>query len=137
MARAWIILLASAVCEAVWATALGESDGLRQPAPSVVFAVGLLLSMLGLGRAMKRIPIGTAYAVWVGVGAALTVTWSIATGAEAFAPGKVVFIAGIVVAVIGLKLVPATPTTAARVSQASEERGTEDESGGDRHHERG
>ena len=70
MARAWIILLASAVCEAVWATALGESDGLRQPAPSVVFAVGLLLSMLGLGRAMKRIPIGTAYAVWVGVGAA-------------------------------------------------------------------
>ncbi|RAZ31558.1 multidrug efflux SMR transporter [Microbacterium sp. SMR1] len=137
MTRAWTILLASAVCEAVWATALGESDGLRHPVPSVVFAIGLLLSMLGLGRAMKHIPIGTAYAVWVGVGAALTVTWSIATGAEAFAPGKVVFIAGIVVAVIGLKLVPATSRTAARGSQPSEERGTEDESGGDRHDERG
>ncbi|MFS0712553.1 multidrug efflux SMR transporter [Microbacterium sp. 2P01SA-2] len=134
MRRAWVILLASAVCEAVWATALGRSDGFREPVASVVFAGGLILSMIGLGRAMRRIPIGTAYAVWVGVGAALTVTWSIATGAEAFSAGKVVFIAGIVVAVIGLKLVPASAPIGG--SQAGEERRPEDEGGRDRHDER-
>lgn len=133
---AWVILLASAVCEAVWATALGNSNGFTEPVATVVFAVGLLLSMAGLGRAMRDIPIGTAYAVWVGAGAALTVTWAIATGAEAFSIGKVVFIAGIVAAVVGLKLVPAGRPSA----QAGEERGTEgdgcrerDDEGGQRH----
>lgn len=110
---AWVVLLLSAVCEAVWATALGQSAGLTAPVPTAVFAVGLTLSMFGLGWAVKQIPIGTAYAVWVGVGAALTVTWAIVSGAEAFSIGKVAFIAGIVVAVVGLKLVPHTPTRAA------------------------
>lgn len=104
---AWFVLLLSAVCEAVWATALGLSQGFTEPAATVVFVIGLTLSMAGLGWAMKQIPIGTAYAVWVGVGAALTVTWSIVSGAEPFSIGTVVFIAGIVVAVVGLKLVPA------------------------------
>lgn len=103
---AWLILLGSAVFEAVWATALGASQGLTRPLATAVFAVGLLFSMAGLGRAMKEIPIGTAYAVWVGVGAALTVTWAMATGTESFSAGKAVFIAGIIVSVIGLKLVP-------------------------------
>ena len=103
---AWIILLVSAVFEAVWATALGLSEGLSQPAPTVVFFVGLTASMLGLAWAMKQIPIGTAYAVWVGVGAALTVAFATLTGAEPFSPWMLVFIGGIVAAVVGLKLVP-------------------------------
>ena len=86
----WIILLVSAVFEAVWATALGTSDGLSVLGPSVVFFVALALSMLGLGWATKHIPIGTAYAVWVGVGAALTVTYAILTGDESVSVGKVV-----------------------------------------------
>lgn len=110
---AWIVLLLSAVCEAVWATALGYSDGFTVLVPSVVFFVALAASMAGLGRAMKSIPIGTAYAVWVGVGAALTVTWAIAVGDEPFSIGKVVFIGGIIAAVIGLKLVPAKRPDAA------------------------
>lgn len=110
---AWIVLLLGAVCEAIWATALGQSAGLTVPVPTAVFAVGLTLSMLGLGWAVKQIPIGTAYAVWVGVGAALTVTWAIVSGAEVFSVGKVVFIAGIVVAVTGLKLVPHPPADVA------------------------
>ena len=96
---AWIILLVSAVFEAVWATALGLSDGLSKPAPTVVFFVGLTASMLGLAWAMKQIPIGTAYAVWVGVGAALTVAYATLTGAEPFSPWKLIFIGGIVAAV--------------------------------------
>ena len=103
----WLVLLASAVLEAVWATALGLSNGFSEPLPTLVFAVTATLSMLGLGWAIRRIPLGTAYAVWVGVGAALTVGWAMATGVEDFSVLKVVFIAGIVGCVAGLKALPA------------------------------
>ncbi|TPW77389.1 DMT family transporter [Schumannella soli] len=109
-ASAWIALLASGVLEAVWATALGRSHGFTEPLPSLVFLVSLALSMAGLGWAAKRIPIGTAYAVWVGIGAALTVGFALATGAEAFSPLKALFLAGIVLAVVGLKLLPSPPS---------------------------
>lgn len=103
---AWMVLLASGVFEAVWATALGRSHGLSEVGPTIVFLVALAISMAGLGWAAKRIPIGTAYAVWVGIGATLTVVYSMATGAEEFAWIKALFIAGIILAVIGLGLVP-------------------------------
>jgi quaternary ammonium compound-resistance protein SugE len=102
----WLVLLASAVLEAVWATALGLSDGFSRPAPTVVFAVTATLSMLGLGMAIRSIPLGTAYAVWVGIGAALTVGWAMATGVEPFSVLKVLFIAGIVGCAAGLKALP-------------------------------
>lgn len=102
----WVILLVSAVFEAVWATALGHSDGLSRLVPSVVFLITLAISMAGLGRAVRDIPIGTAYAVWTGVGAALTVLWAVATGEESASVTKLVFIGGIIAAVVGLKLVP-------------------------------
>ncbi|WP_203567533.1 DMT family transporter [Aestuariimicrobium ganziense] len=102
---AWVLLLVSAVFEAVWATALGQSEGLSRPAPTAVFVVFGVLSMLGLGRATKQIPIGTGYAVWTGVGAALTVVYALVTGDEPFSVLKVVFLTGIIVAVVGLKLV--------------------------------
>ena len=103
---AWLVLVLSAFFEAIWATALGMSDGLSRPLPTLVFLAATTLSMLGLGWAAKFIPIGTAYAVWVGIGAALTVIYAMATGDEAFSAWKAVFIAGIILAVIGLKLVP-------------------------------
>ncbi|MFC7847438.1 DMT family transporter [Arthrobacter sp. NPDC057388] len=106
-ATSWIILLASAVLEAVWATALGLSDGLTRPLPTVIFVVTAALSMQGLGMAVKHIPLGTAYAVWVGIGAALTVGWAMATGVEPFNILKVLFIAGIVGCAAGLKMLPA------------------------------
>jgi len=103
----WAILLASALLEAVWATALGPSDGSTQLMPTLVFAVTAVLSMLGLGIAVKRIPLGTAYAVWVGIGAALTVGWAMITGVESASPLKLLFIAGIVGCAAGLKALPA------------------------------
>lgn len=107
---AWVVLLASAVFEAVWATSLGMSDGLTNPAPTVVFFIALTISMAGLGIAVKEIPIGTAYAVWVGVGAALTVIYAVATGAETASLPRIICIVGIVAAVVGLKLVPSRRT---------------------------
>ena len=103
----WLILLVSAVLEAVWATALGLSDGFTRPLPTLVFALTASLSMVGLGLAVKSIPLGTAYAVWVGIGAALTVGWAMATGVEPASPLKLLFIAGIVGCAAGLKLLPA------------------------------
>lgn len=110
------MLLASAILEAVWATALGQSDGFTRPLPTTVFAVTATLSMLGLGIAVKSIPLGTAYAVWVGIGAGLTVAWAMATGAEPFSFVKVLFIGGIVVCAAGLKSLggkPAKPANSA------------------------
>jgi len=104
---AWLLLLGSAVLEAVWATALGLSDGFTQPLPTLVFAVTATLSMIGLGLAIRSIPLGTAYAVWVGIGAALTVGWAMATGVEPFSVLKVLFIGGIVACAAGLKSLPA------------------------------
>lgn len=108
----WAALLISAALEAVWATALGQSQGFTVPLATVVFALALLLSMLGLGYAARRIPMSTAYAVWTGIGAALTVTWAIAVGDEPPTVLRVLFLAGIVACVIGLKLVPATSNEA-------------------------
>ena len=101
----WIVLLISAVLEAVWATALGASDGLSRPGPSLIFIIGLAASMLGLGHAARHIPIATAYAVWTGVGAALTVSWSMLVGTEDITALRVVFLVGIVGCVVGLKIV--------------------------------
>lgn len=103
---AWPVLLTSAVLEAVWATALGLSNGFTEPLPTQVFAVAAAVSLWGLGYATRHIPLGTAYAVWVGIGAALTVAWAMATGAEAFSVLKIVFIAGIVGCAAGLKALP-------------------------------
>lgn len=118
---AWLVLILSAVAEAVWATALGDSDGFSRPAPTVVFAVFVTLSMIGLAWAMRRIPLGTAYAVWVGLGAALTVSWAAFTGNETLSPWKVVFLVGILGAVIGLKFVGHDGEPAAAASEPSPE----------------
>ncbi|WP_084106059.1 multidrug efflux SMR transporter [Demequina sp. NBRC 110056] len=101
---AWVILIISGVLEAVWATALGKTEGFSRLWPSVVFFVALAASMGGLAYALKTLPVGTAYAIWVGIGAALTVIYAMATGAEAFSVAKVFLILGIVGCVVGLKL---------------------------------
>ena len=101
----WVILVVSGAMEAVWAQALDRSEGFTQLAPSIVFIVALAASMLGLSHAVRTIPLGTAYAVWVGIGAALTVAWGVISGAEAFSWPKALLIAGLVACVVGLKLV--------------------------------
>ena len=107
---AWVILFASAIFEAVWATAMGASEGFSRPGPTIVFVVALVISMAGLGWAARTLPIGTAYATWVGTGAALTVIYAMATGTETVSTGKIIFLIGIIGCIVGLKLLPA-PTS--------------------------
>ena len=101
---AWVILVISGAMEAVWATALGKSEGFSKLGPSVVFVIGCALSMFGLAVAMKSLPVGTAYAVWVGIGAVLTVAYAMATGDEPLSIAKIVLLLGIIGCVIGLKV---------------------------------
>jgi quaternary ammonium compound-resistance protein SugE len=100
----WFVLVLSGVLEAVWATALGRSEGFSRLWPTVVFGAALVLSMAGLALAMRTLPVGTSYAVWVGIGATLTVAWAMATGEEAFSVAKVLLLTGIVGCVVGLKV---------------------------------
>ncbi len=100
---AWVVLVVSGVLEAVWATALGKSEGLSRLGPSIVFVVGLVLSMTGLAFAMRELPTGTSYAVWVGIGAVLTVTYAMVFDGEAASPLKILLLLGIVGCVVGLK----------------------------------
>lgn len=102
----WLVLIVSGVFEAIWATALGRSNGFTEPVPTVVFAAAMVISMLGLGHATKHIPIGTGYAVWVGIGASLAVIYAMATGDETVTAWKVVFLGGIIGAIVGLKALP-------------------------------
>jgi quaternary ammonium compound-resistance protein SugE len=101
----WVVLIVSGILEAVWATALGRSEGLSKIGPVIVFAVGLLLSMAGLAVAMREIPTGTAYAVWVGIGASLTVLYAMLFGGEPASIIKILLLLGLVGCIIGLKLV--------------------------------
>ena len=100
----WLVLILSGVLEAIWATALGRSEGFTRLGPTAVFAVALAASMAGLAYAMRGLPIGTAYAVWVGIGAALTAGWAMWSGQEATSVVRVLLLLGIVGCVIGLKL---------------------------------
>ena len=101
---AWIVLVLSGVLEAAWAAALDQSEGFSRLGPSAVFVDALILSMAGLAYAMRSIPLGTAYVVWVGIGAVLTVGYAMATGAEPVTLTRVALLAGVVGCVIGLKL---------------------------------
>lgn len=101
----WVILILSGILEAVWATALGKSEGFTKLVPTIVFGVALVASMGGLAWAMRDISTGTAYAVWVGIGASLTVAYAMITGDEAFSIVKMLLILGLVGCVVGLKLV--------------------------------
>ena len=101
---AWIVLVFSGVLEAVWATALGRTEGFTRLTPTVVFLVAIVASMLGLAYAMRSLPVGTAYAVWVGIGAALTAGYAMWSGDEPVSAVRVFLLLGIIGCVIGLKL---------------------------------
>lgn len=101
----WFILLGSGVLEAVWASALAASDGLRRPRPTALFVVASVVSLAGLGLAMRTLPPGTSYAVWTAVGATGTVMYAIATGRESATTARVLLLVGLVACVVGLKVV--------------------------------
>ena len=101
----WVVLIASGVLESVWATALGASENFKRPKPTALFAVSLVLSMAGLAYAMTDISVGTAYAVWVGIGAVLTVIVAVVRKKEVLSLGRAALLVVLIGCVIGLKAV--------------------------------
>lgn len=100
----WIILLLAGMFEIAWAIGLKYTHGFTRVWPTVgtVAAMGVSLALLGI--AMKSLPVGTAYAVWVGVGAVGTAILGIVLLGEPANPGRLVSLGLIVLGIIGLKL---------------------------------
>ncbi|TQS41339.1 quaternary ammonium compound efflux SMR transporter SugE [Cryptosporangium phraense] len=101
---AWVVLVISGLLETVWAIALERSHGFSRLVPSATFVVALVLSMGGLGYALRSIPIGTGYAVWVGIGAVGTALVGMAALGESASVARVGCLLLVVVGVVGLKV---------------------------------
>ncbi|MHA6628343.1 DMT family transporter [Pseudonocardia sichuanensis] len=100
---AWIVLVVSGVLETVWAAALSRSEGFSRLGPSLVFGVALVLSMAGLAYALREIPVGSGYAVWVGIGAVGTALYGMVALGEPATAMRLLCLVAIVGGVVGLK----------------------------------
>jgi quaternary ammonium compound-resistance protein SugE len=101
---AWIYLLIAGLLEVAWAIGLKYTDGLRRPAPTLFTAVALVASMWLLALAARELPIGTAYAVWVGIGATGAAVLGVVLLGEPLTAARAAFLALLVVSIVGLKL---------------------------------
>ena len=105
----WIILFFAGLFEVGWAVGLKYTEGFTRPIPTILTAISLVTSMGLLGLALKSLPLGTAYAVWTGVGAVGTAIVGILLFKEPAAAGRLVCLALIVSGILGLKLFTPTP----------------------------
>ncbi|MCG7286845.1 multidrug efflux SMR transporter [Cellulomonas sp. ACRRI] len=101
---AWAVLIVSGLLEAGWALSLKASDGFSRLWPSVSFGVLAILSFAGLSWALRSLPVGVAYGVWVGIGASATAILAIVLFGESVSVLKIVSLVLIVAGVVGLNL---------------------------------
>ena len=101
----WILLFIAGLLEIVWAIGLKYTEGFTRLWPTVGTVVAMILSVALLGLAMRTLPVGTAYAVWTGVGAVGTVLLGIVLMGEPATAGRLVSLGLIVAGIVGLKLV--------------------------------
>ena len=104
---AWFILVIAGLCEVGWAIGLKYTDGFTRLWPTLGTVTAMALSLWLLGVAMKSLPVGTAYSVWVGVGAVGTVILGIVLFGEPANPARLISVMLIIAGIVGLKL--ATP----------------------------
>lgn len=105
MALAWGVLVVSGCLETLWATALEASKNFHRLGPSLLFLAALACSMAGLSYAVAHIPLGTAYAVWVGIGAVGTAVYGMAVLGDPVTAARLLCLLLIVGGVVGLKLI--------------------------------
>jgi quaternary ammonium compound-resistance protein SugE len=101
----WTLLVVAGLFEIAWAIGLQYSDGLTKPVPTLGTAVALLVSMVLLAKAVQDLPIGTAYAVWTGIGAVGTATLGVVLFDEPVSFARIGFISLIVLGIVGLHAV--------------------------------
>ena len=100
----WIILFFAGLFEVGWAVGLKYTDGFTRPLPTVLTVAAMAISLGLLGLAMKELPLGTAYAIWTGVGAVGTVIAGIILFGESMALVRLVSVALIIAGLVGLKV---------------------------------
>jgi len=100
----WVYLTIAGLFEVVWAIGLKYSDGFSRPLPSLLTVVAMVISLWLLALAMKTIPVGTAYAVWTGIGAVGTVLIGIAAFGESASFARLACVGLIFAGIVGLKL---------------------------------
>ncbi|MBN8868027.1 MAG: hypothetical protein J0H98_10780 [Solirubrobacterales bacterium] len=100
----WIILIVAGLLEVVWALALKDSEGFSRAVPTAIFVPTYLASAILLGMALKQLPVGTGYAVWVGIGAVGTALLGMALLGDPVQPGRIAAIGLIAAGVIWLAL---------------------------------
>lgn len=100
----WILLVIAGLLEVAWASLLPATEGLRRPLPTAGFLVLLTASMLMLAKAAQTIPLGTAYGVWVGIGAVGAALVGIAVHGDPATPARIGFLVLLVAALVGLKV---------------------------------
>lgn len=101
---AWLALVCAGLLEIVWATALKQSDGFSRLWPSVVGVGGALASFVLLAVALRQLPAGTGYAVWVGIGAVGVAIAGMVAFGEAVSAARLLFLSLIVVGIVGLRI---------------------------------
>lgn len=101
---AWILLVLAGLLEVCWAVGLKYTDGFRKPIPSVLVILAIIASMGLLAHAARSLPIGTAYAVWVGIGALGAAILGVVLFHEPVTLGRVAFLLMLLVSIIGLKM---------------------------------
>lgn len=109
---AWLLLVLAGLLEAGWAIGLKATDGFTRLWPSIWTIFAIIASMYLLSVAAKTIPIGTAYSVWVGIGALGAVILGVALYDEPLPPARIVFVVLLLVSIVGLKLTAGDPTAA-------------------------
>jgi quaternary ammonium compound-resistance protein SugE len=104
----WLALVVAGLLEVAWALALPETKGFTRLLPSALFLALLSGSMLGLAYATRTLPIGTAYAVWVGIGAVGTVLGGIAVRGDHASGPQLVALGALVASIVAVKLTATT-----------------------------
>ncbi|QLH82087.1 DMT family transporter [Halosimplex pelagicum] len=101
----WLLLFVAGLFEIAWAIGLEYSDGLTEPIPTAGTVIALIISMVLLAKAVQNLPIGTAYAVWTGIGAVGTASLGIVLFDEPATSLRLLFISVIVFGIVGLHFV--------------------------------
>ena len=101
---AWVLLCVAGLLEVGWAIGLKLSEGFTRPLPSVLTVLGIIASMGLLSLAARSLPIGTAYAVWVGIGALGAAVLGIVLFQEPVTPPRLFFLALLLISLVGLRL---------------------------------
>jgi quaternary ammonium compound-resistance protein SugE len=104
MMKYWIYLAIASICETGWAIGMKYSDGLRKPLVTSVTIVLMLLSFYFLSYSVKKIPLGTAYGIWTGIGTAGTIILGMYLFKEPKSLIRVFFLFLLLISVVGLKL---------------------------------